>query len=106
MWDTRLSQIQIGDDFHTGGDSRLHRLRNQYILNQNAIDARAHPHHSLFGLKMDVTGATINGAGDDLLDQADDRGVFGFVRHPTEDRFQGRRLMPLLLILFLEDLVN
>ena len=76
---------------------------DQHVLNQDTIDAGADTHHALLRLEVDVAGAVVNGAGDDLAHQPDDGRVLVLVGQPAEDLLQR---LGHLLVLFLEDLVN
>ena len=44
---------------------------------QHAVDAEAHAHLAAVGLEVDVGGALLDGLGDDLVDELDDRRVVG-----------------------------
>ena len=79
-----FGQVQVRQNFHAGDDGGLHGLGDEHILVQHAIHAGANPHHVLFRLKMNVAGAVVDGAGDDLAHHADDGRVFILVGHPAE----------------------
>ena len=61
-----------------GGEPRRRALR----LVQHAVIAVAHAQAILEGLDMDIGGAGLDGAGDELVDEADHRRLAGEVFQP------------------------
>jgi len=77
-----LRQAALGDaeaahDLEPRYDRRVQPLGRTLGLVQHAVDAQAHAELGRERLKMDVRGAALQRGGDQLVDQADDRGVVG-----------------------------
>ena len=73
--------VQMAEDLDAGADRRLEPLhlgRHGNFL-EDAVDAVPDPELVLEGLEMDVRGAEIDRVFQDLVDEANDRGVFGRV---------------------------
>ena len=74
-----FGDVQLGHDLHPGSDGVFQLHRRLHYLVEHAVNAVADPEHLFVGLQVDVAGALADGIHEDVVDQADDRGVFGFL---------------------------
>ena len=72
-----LGDVERRHDLDARGDGVLELERRLHDLFEHAVDAVADAEHLLVRLEMDVAGAPLHGAGEDGVDQPDDRRVLG-----------------------------
>jgi hypothetical protein len=74
-----FGDVQVAEDFDAGHDRRLEALdlgRHRHLL-QHAVDAVPDAQFVLERFEVDVGGAQLDRILQDLVDEADDRGVLG-----------------------------
>ena len=72
-----LGDVEVAHDLQARHDAGDHAPRDGHRLHEHAVDAEAHAHRAVLGLEVDVRGALLDGLGDDLVDELDDRRVVG-----------------------------
>ena len=93
-----LRDVHAAHDLDAGQDRGLQLSGNRESFAQDTVDAHADLEFGLPWLDMDITGALIDGALDDGVDQADGRGtVGGVLSDPVGGKggFDGLRGVPL-----------
>ena len=80
-------------DLHAADDAGDHAPRHVRRLDEHAVDAEAHAQLGAVGLEVDVGGALLDGLGDDLVDELDDRRVVGGLAQ-VDDLARARRPRP------------
>src|SRR5205823_2309069 len=73
--ETAFCYVQVGHNFETRADRRLHRFGHQDVLVHDAIDAHADAHDLFFRLEVNVARPLTDRAGDDLIHQTNDRRI-------------------------------
>ena len=72
-----LGDVELGHDLHARDHAGGHAPRDGGDVLQDAVDAQAHAHLVAVGGEVNVGGAALDGLGDDLVDELDDRRVLG-----------------------------
>ena len=75
--DAPLGDVEVAHDLHAADDAEHHAPLDRGGLDEHAVDAEAHAQLGAAGLEVDVRGALLDGLGDDLVDEPDDRRVVG-----------------------------
>ena len=75
--DAPLGDVEVAHDLHAADDAEHHPPLDRGGLDEHAVDPEAHAQLVAVGLEMDVRGALLDGLGDDLVDEPDDRRVVG-----------------------------
>ena len=68
-----LGDVQLGHDLHARDHSGGHAPRDRSDVLQDAVNAHPHAHLVAVGRQVHVGGAPLDGLGDDLVDELDDR---------------------------------
>ena len=84
-----LGDVEVGDDLHARDDGGHRAGGHDGGLVEHAVDPEADAHVLVAGLEVDVGGAALDGLGDDLVHELDDRRVLA--RGAEVDRRCSRR---------------
>ncbi len=79
LGDAAFGDVQPGHDLDARENGRRQGARRRFDLVKHAVDAVAHAKIALAGLDMDVGGARLDRAADEMIHQPDDRGIAGTV---------------------------
>ena len=81
---TALGDVELRHDLDARDDGVAQPRRRRLDLAQHAVDAVAHAQPRFGGFEMDVGGAHLDRAGDQAVDQPDDRRLAGEILQPIE----------------------